>query len=147
MTRVRARAADRGPAAKGRVTAAELAHLDLTSEAGRRRLVCAGFCTFYREDADEDQACAGFKELCRLLDSSALESGRVAALCWTFAGMLAAADPVCYDYDAELESRLCRRCDFVAGGDCDHRNPALSPNERLEPCGGYALLAALMRQP
>jgi hypothetical protein len=144
MTRVRARAADRGPAAKGRVTTAELRQLDLTSGADRRRLVCAGFCTHHRDDAGEDQACAGFVEICRLLDAAAAAPEGVSTLRLTFAKILAAPDPVCYTYDLDLESRVCRECDFAAGGACDHRNPTLAPGDRLEPCGGYVLLAALI---
>ncbi len=143
MTPIRALAADRGPAAKGRVTAAESRRLDLTSEVGRRRLVCAGFCTHHRDDAGEDQACAGFVEICRLLDEAASGPEGICALRTTFAKLLAAADPVCYERDLDLESHVCRECDFVAGGACDHRNLALAPGERLEPCGGYVLLAAL----
>lgn len=143
MTRVRALAADRGPAAKGRVTTAEFQQLDLTSGVGRRRLVCAGFCTFYRDETGEDQACAGFVEICRLLDEAAAGPEGIAALRAAFAELLAATDPVCYEHDLELESRICPVCDFVAGGACDHRNPALAPRERLEPCGGYVVLAAL----
>lgn len=143
MTPVRALAADRGPAAKGRVTAADFQQLDLTSGMGRRRLVCAGFCTFYRDDAGEDQACAGLVEICRLLDEAAAGPEGISALRATFAEILAAADPVCYEHDLDLESRVCRECDFVAEGACDHRNPTLALGERLEPCGGYVLLAAL----
>jgi hypothetical protein len=146
VTQVRALAADRGPAAKGRVTTAEFRQLDLISGVGRRRLVCAGFCTFHRDDAAEDQACAGFVEICRLLDEAAAGLEGISALQATFAEMLAAADPVCYEHDLDLESRVCRECDFVAGGACDHRNPTLAPGERLEPCGGYVLLAALSGQ-
>ena len=68
----------------------------------------------------------------------------MSALRATFADVLATADPVSYEHDLDLESRICRGCDFVAGGACDHRNPALTPDERLEPCGGYVLLAALV---
>lgn len=143
VTLVRALAADRGPAAKGRVTAGESAQLDLSSEVGRRRLVCAGFCTFYRDDAAEDQACAGFVEICRLLDDAAAGPEGISALRTTFAELLAAMDPVCYQFDLDLESRVCRGCGFESGGACDHRNLMLAPGERLEPCGGYVLLAAL----
>lgn len=139
----RARAADRGPAAKGRVAAADLEQADLMSVAGRRRLVCAGFCTFYREDAKEEQACAGFLEIGRLLDAAAAVPEGLAPLRDVLRGLLEAADPVSYEHDAKLEQGICRVCDFVGGGDCDHRNPALDPTERLEPCGGYILLAAL----
>lgn len=141
--RRRAVAADRGPAAKGRVAAADLERADLTSAVGRRRLVCAGFCTFYREDADEDQACAGFREICRLLDEAAARPEGLSPLRRVLRGLLEAADPVSYEHDADLERQICRVCDFVDGGDCDHRNPALASAERLEPCGGYILLAAL----
>lgn len=144
MTTARARASDRGPAAKSRVTAAEFRQLDLASEVGRRRLVCAGFCTFFRDDAGEEQACAGFVEICRLIDEAAATPKGMSALRSTFADVLATADPVSYEHDLDLESRICRGCDFVADGACDHRNPALAPDERLEPCGGYVLLAALV---
>lgn len=143
VARRRVFAADRGPAAKGRVAAADLERADLTSAAGRRRLVCAGFCTFYREEMDEEQACAGFREICRLLDEAAAGPDGLSSLRRILRGLLEAADPVSYEHDADLGQRICRVCDFVDGGDCDHRNPALAPEERLEPCGGYILLAAL----
>jgi hypothetical protein len=143
VTTVRARASDRGPASKSRVATTEFRQLDLASEAGRRRLVCAGFCTFFRDDADEDQACAGFVEVCRLIDEAAAGPEDMLALRAVFADMLAAAGPVSYEHDLDLESRICRGCDFVSHGACDHRNPALAPDQRLEPCGGYVLLAAL----
>lgn len=146
MRRDRAPAADMRPAAKGRVTTADFQQLDLTSDVGRRRLVCAGFCTFYRDDAGEDQACAGFVEICRLLDEAAAGPNGISPLRATFAEILAAVDPVCYEHDLDLESRVCRICDFVSGGACDHRNPALARGERLEPCGGYVVLAALIGQ-
>ena len=110
---------------------------------GRRRLVCAGFCTFYRDDVGEDQACAGFVEICRQIDEAAAGLEGISALQLTFAEILTAADPVCHKHDLDLESRVCRECEFVAGGACDHRNLALASGERLERCGGYMLLAAL----
>jgi hypothetical protein len=106
-------------------------------------LVCAGFCTFYRDDAREDQACAGYVEICRQLDEAAARPEGIPALRAVFIAVLAAADPVCFEHDIELESLVCRECDFVAGGGCDHRNLSLAPDQRLEPCGGYVLLAAL----
>ena len=60
----------------------------------------------------------------------------------TFADVLATADPVSYEHDVDLESRICRGCDFVAGGACDHRNPCVGPRRatralrRLRAAGG-----------
>jgi hypothetical protein len=132
-----------GPGAKGRVSSSEIDVFALREPRGLRRLVCAGFCTFYRPVADTRDHCGGLGELERLVEGALGSPHVVARWTETLSGVLESDAPVSFRWDVELEMLICRACPFLPDGGCDHRNPEIPPDERLEPCGGYVLLAAL----
>lgn len=152
----RAKASALGPAGKGRLSHDDLRGLDPTSPVDLRRLVCGGFCTFYRLDKDEEECCGCYRVLQGLflrppgdeaaeeLSGPALGAPVKDALSVIEAAYLS-QEPIDYGSDEVLDELVCFSCPFLPDGGCDHRNPALAPDERLEPCGGYAVLAALAR--
>ncbi len=139
----KARAVDRGPAGKGRVRGAEIAGLDLAAREGCRRLVCAGFCTFFKPRPEIDDRCGGLAESERLLARAGADPAVRERLGRALAVLIESEEPVSFQWDEPLAELICRTCPFLLHGDCDHRNPDLDPDDRLEPCGGYILLAAL----
>lgn len=141
----KAKASERGPAWKSRPLAAGADDSPLSSREERRRLVCAGFCTFFKEQASEEWQCGGFTLVSRLLEGPLRDGAGRSRLRAALEAVREAELPVDFAWDPLLERLICTECAFAPDGGCDHRNPALSPEERLEPCGGYILLAALFR--
>jgi hypothetical protein len=139
--RRRARRQDCGPAWKGRVQPEEVAALDTAASSALRRMVCAGFCTFFKEEPDEEVACAGLQALARLWTRGPLEAAHLVHASALLCGPVA---PVDYRFDALLDRVLCSGCPFLPDAGCDHRNPHIPAAEALEPCGGYILVAALL---
>lgn len=139
----KARAAERGPASKGRVLSVEVAELDPSAPEGCRRLVCAGFCTFFKPVPAVDDRCGGLAEAERLLARACADPAARDRLERVLATLLESDEPVSFRWDEPLAELICQTCPFLMHGDCDHRNPDLDPDDRLEPCGGYILLAAL----
>ena len=137
------RAVDRGPAAKGRLTDSEVADLDLGHLRGCRHLVCAGFCTFFKAQPEIDDHCGGLSEVERLVRRVCVDPAGATRLREALIRLVGSEEPVSYRWDEELARLICGACPFLPDGGCDHRNPELDQQQRLEPCGGYILLAAL----
>ena len=146
MTRQRARSADRGPIAKDRITPSDTERLDLGRPTDMRALVCAGFCTHYKPEAVEEWHCGGLGLVLRLREQVAARGvDEIAAFDRALRDAVASREPLDFVADALLESAICATCAFLFEGGCDHRNPDLADDERLEPCGGYLLLTLLLR--
>jgi hypothetical protein len=147
MTRQRARSADRGPIAKDRLTPDDAERLDLGRPMDLRVLVCAGFCTHYKPEAVEEWHCGGLGLVVRLREKAADRGGdEVAAFDRALRDAVASREPLDFAADALLERAVCATCAFLPEAGCDHRNPDLADDERLEPCGGYLLLTLLLRR-
>ena len=146
MTRQRARSADRGPIAKERLTPDDAERLDLGRPADVRALVCAGFCTHYKPEAVEEWHCGGLGLVARLREQAAARNAdEVAAFDRALRDAVASRELLDFAADALLEPAICATCAFLLEAGCDHRNPDLADDERLEPCGGYLLLTLLLR--
>jgi hypothetical protein len=133
--RVRPFGWERAPAWKGRVSPEALG--------GAQHLACAGCCSFYRPERTDDERCAGY-----FLVGAALErfrvTGRAEDLLACLADLGLGRRRLTFAFDDDLGRAMCSTCPFLPDGGCDHRNPALPVERRLEPCGGYVLLAALL---
>ena len=110
---------------------------------GAPEIVCAGCCSFYKPSSSEEDRCGGFTAAERLLEACR-EDGRSAGLEASVAGIADEGRRLTYAHDEVLRGAICAGCPFLADAGCDHRNPDLAPDRRLEPCGGYVLLAALL---
>ncbi len=143
MPQRKVKAAECGPAWKGRLEANTVRELDLETVEGRRELVCAGFCTFYREGTVEAGQCAGLRVVARVVTGLLRQEPGRRRLMDALRLVQDSGRPVDYRWDRLLEVLMCGECPFLPDGGCDHRNPELAPEQRLEPCGGYVLLAAL----
>ena len=108
-----------------------------------REVVCVGCCCFYQPSSQEEERCGGFTAVERVLEVCR-EDGRDVALRDCMVGMAGEGRRLTFAHDEVLRGAICERCPFLADAGCDHRNPDLAPDRRLEPCGGYALLAALL---
>ncbi|MBI5025512.1 MAG: hypothetical protein HZC12_02055 [Nitrospirae bacterium] len=97
------------------------------------RLVCKGFCKFYKEGrsestrSEEEMACAG------LLFFESLPSSRIESLIHNLS-------PEHVVHNNPLSGRLCESCEFSVDG-CDFRAGSSSP-----PCGGYVLLSMMLEK-
>ncbi|MBC7292491.1 MAG: hypothetical protein H5T84_00030, partial [Thermoleophilia bacterium] len=132
--------------------------LDPRRPADQRTLICAGFCSFYRPEKDEAEKCGGFAWLSSLWEThrqrprgtAAPLHVEIAADVDDIGDEIKAASlkpgPVCYRFDAELAELICAACPFLSEGGCDYRNPAISEKKRLQPCGGYIVVAHLLDQ-
>ena len=146
MTRQRVRGADKGPVAKGLLSAVDVESLDLSRSEDLRLLVCAGFCTHYKPEVVEEWHCGGLGLVARLRDQTLGQGPSVvAAFDTALRDAAASVERVDFAADALLERAVCATCAFLPDEGCDHRNTDLTADVRLEPCGGYLLLTLLLR--
>jgi hypothetical protein len=99
------------------------------SEAIRRRIICRGFCSFYKPRRNNSFRCAAYDFLAENLSTEEL---RLAAL-----DAIRRSD---YTRDRDIRSIVCKRCAFLSDG-CDFRRGRRSP-----PCGGYAIVEWLFKR-
>jgi hypothetical protein len=146
MTRQRARGADKGPIAKRGLSPVQAERLDLGVPTDLRLLACAGFCTHHKPDVVEEWHCGGLG-LVAALRGRAVDRGpeAVASFDHALRDAVVSDERVGFAADAVLERAICATCAFLPDEGCDHRNPDLADDVRLEPCGGYLLLTLLLR--
>jgi hypothetical protein len=94
----------------------------------RRKLVCKGFCEFYKPGKKESLKCGTFDFLSRNLTRGEL------------AHVSRGTGPCDLSRDEEIRDLACRRCEFLVDG-CDFRDGLPSP-----PCGGYAIVESLLKR-
>ncbi len=103
---------------------------------GAVELVCRGYCTFYKNDKDEQMACQGFIVAEKLMKDEWLpvpDKSDMSRQC-----------------DNDLARILCPVCPFVVDG-CDYaawsRKDLLRADQSgIQPCGGFLFLAACIEQ-
>jgi hypothetical protein len=147
MTRQRAHGADKGPIAKGELSAFQAERLDLSVPTDLRLLVCAGFCTHHKPGVVEEWHCGGLG-LVAALRGRAVDRGpeAVASFDRALRDAVVSDERVGFAADTLLKGAICATCAFLPDEGCDHRNPDLAEDDRLEPCGGYLLLTLLLRR-
>jgi len=95
-------------------------------------LLCAGYCSFYRPEKDEDLACKGFIILERLLDEQKEVPARTEKMVLST------------KTENDLFQALCTGCPFFEQ-DCDYASwkrgeGGNEPCEAMYPCGGFLCL-------
>jgi hypothetical protein len=91
------------------------------------RIICRGFCKFYRE-GKEELVCGTYDFLVRNLTAGELRS--------VIRNIPPEPD---FSHDQEIRTLVCEKCDFVADG-CDFREGLDAP-----PCGGYPIIVGLLK--
>jgi hypothetical protein len=94
----------------------------------RRRLVCKGFCKFYKPGRKERLKCGTYDFLSRNLSP-----GELLHVC-------RGTGPHDLSRDEDIRAMICDRCEFLVDG-CDFRDGLPSP-----PCGGYAVVESLLKR-
>lgn len=99
------------------------------NEAIRRRIICRGFCSFYKPRKNNSFRCGTYDFLKETLSTDELREAALAAI-----------RRLDYSRDKEIKHIICDRCAFLADG-CDFRMGRRSP-----PCGGYVIVERLFKQ-
>lgn len=99
------------------------------SEAIQRRIICRGFCSFYKNGKNKSIKCGAYNFLTENLSTEEL---RLAAL-----DAIRRSD---YSRDRAIKNIVCEHCAFLPDG-CDFRMGRRSP-----PCGGYAIVEWLFKR-
>lgn len=94
-------------------------------------LVCKRYCSFYKPDGPEErQKCGTYEFLSRNLTERELSHLAIVA-----------PEGIDLSADTSIKAMVCEQCEFLKDG-CDFRDGVDSP-----PCGGYALMEFLLKQP
>jgi hypothetical protein len=96
-------------------------------------LICAGYCSFYREGKKEEMHCGTFGFLRAHLTAHELRS-----LISLAADLPRSAAPD-FSRDDEMKTLICDACEFHIDG-CDFREDRSGP-----PCGGYVIVEKLLQ--
>ncbi len=96
-------------------------------------LICASYCSFYREGKKEEMQCGTFDFMREHLTVIELRS---LIILTEDLSQPAAPD---FSRDSEIKELICDACEFLIDG-CDFREDRSGP-----PCGGYVIIERLLQ--